>query len=56
MANRIEVKNAQDAWDMANRIFPGDYSKDEESSERAGYPIYRSSVEYYNYICDLGEI
>lgn len=55
MANRIEVKNAQDAWDMANRIFPGDYSKDEESSERAGYPIYRSSVEYYNYICDLGD-
>ena len=55
MANRIEVKTVQEAWDMANKIFPTDYNKDEESSERAGYPIYRSSVEYYDYICDLND-
>lgn len=25
------------------------------TTKRAGYPIFRSSVEYYNYICDLGD-
>ncbi len=30
--------------------------KDEQSSGRAGYPIYRSTADdhYYDYICDLG--
>lgn len=55
MTSRIEVKNAQEAWDMANKISPGDYDKDEESSRNAGYPIYRNSVEFYDYICDLGD-
>ena len=50
MTNRIEVRTIEEAWTKANEFFPTDYNKDEESSERAGYPIYRSSVEYYNYI------
>ena len=26
---------------------------DEGSTERAGYPIYRDTNNYYNYVCDL---
>lgn len=43
------------AWDEAARIFPTDYAHDAQSSERAGYPVYRSTAadhEYF-YICDL---
>ncbi len=40
---------------MANKLFPTDYNKDESCSESAGYPIYRGTVEYYDYICDLGD-
>lgn len=41
-----------------NEIFPGDYEQDTRSSERAGYPIFRSTDRenhYYNYICDLND-
>lgn len=54
MAKRFEAKNIQEAWDIVNTIFPTDYDEDSQSSERAGYPIYRSTIEYYDYICDLG--
>lgn len=50
----IKVRTEDEAWDKVNEIFPTDYDKDEAASLRAGYPIYRSRVEYYNYICDLG--
>lgn len=55
MAKRIEVKTLQDAWDMVNKFFPDDYEPDSDSIERAGYEIYRSVKEYYNYICNLGD-
>lgn len=43
------------AWAVADELFPGDYAKDEKSSERAGYPIYRATTEGSRaYICDLG--
>lgn len=42
------------AWNMADRLIDGDYLKDEESSQRAGYPIYRSTTST-EYICDLGD-
>lgn len=43
------------AWAIADELFPGDYAKDEKSSERAGYPIYRATGEDSRaYICDLG--
>lgn len=55
MANKIEVKNIEEAWAKVNEVFPTDYEKDEESSQHAGYPIYRSTAEghYEDYICDL---
>lgn len=44
------------AWAIADELFPGDYAKDEKSSERAGYPIYRATTEGSRaYICDLGD-
>lgn len=54
---RIEAKTKQEAWDIVNRIFPTDYEQDEASSQRAGYPVYRSTADgrYYDYICDLND-
>lgn len=51
------VKSMEQAWKKVNEIFPTDYEKDEGSSERAGYSVYRSTAEghYYDYICDLGD-
>lgn len=51
----MKVKNIQQAWNEADNLIPNDYMKDYEASERAGYSIYRSTVEYYDYICDLGD-
>ncbi|MDD3029861.1 MAG: hypothetical protein PHS57_06250 [Alphaproteobacteria bacterium] len=52
----MKVASIKEAWEKANEVFPTDYIKDENSSERAGYPIFRSTAEghYYDYICDLG--
>ncbi len=51
------VKSMEQAWKKVNEIFPTDYEKDEGSSERAGYSVYRSTAEghYYDYVCDLGD-
>lgn len=50
------VKNRNEAWKKAAEIFPTDYEKDTFSSDRAGYPVYRSNVDsMFNYwISDLG--
>ncbi|MEY8418869.1 hypothetical protein AALA83_06245 [Oscillospiraceae bacterium 44-5] len=52
----MTVTSKQEAWNKVNEIFPTDYEHDLGSSDRAGYPIYRSTAEghYYDYICDLG--
>lgn len=51
----IEVKNAAEAWREADRRFPTDYIKDEESSAAAGYPIYKSTADGNDsWISDLG--
>ena len=52
----MKVTNKQEAWNKVNEIFPTDYEQGLGSSDRAGYPIYRSTAEghYYDYICDLG--
>lgn len=51
----MTVNSKERAWEEVNRLFPTDYEKDELSSERAGYDIYRHySLNYYNRICDLG--
>ncbi|GHU46845.1 hypothetical protein FACS1894120_4350 [Clostridia bacterium] len=49
------VTSKEQAWAAVNKIFSTDYEKDEASSARAGYDIYRHhSLNYYNRICDLG--
>lgn len=48
----MTVKNISEAWQKANEIFPTDYEKDEAASNTAGYNIYRSRLNYYDYICD----
>lgn len=51
----MKVTNRSEAWKEVNKIFPTDYEKDEASSQRAGYDIYRHpTLNYYNRICDLG--
>lgn len=52
----MKANSTQEAWGIVNQIFPTDYEKDEDSSQRAGYSIYRSTADgrYYDYICDLG--
>jgi hypothetical protein len=51
----MNVKTREQAWEEVNRIFPTDYEKDESSSIRAGYDIYRHpSLNHYCRICDLG--
>ncbi|MCU7522815.1 MAG: hypothetical protein HF312_21700, partial [Ignavibacteria bacterium] len=52
----IKVTSKEQAWEEANKLFPTDYAKDEQSSKNAGYPVYRSTAadHYYDYICDLG--
>lgn len=50
----MKVTSVEKAWEVANRIFPTDYMKDEQSSQRAGYPIYRSTADHVNaWISDL---
>lgn len=50
----MKVTSVEQAWIEANKIFPTDYEKDEASSSRAGYPIYRSTADHVNaWISDL---
>lgn len=51
----MKVANRTEAWKEANKIFPTAYEKDEASSARAGYDIYRHpTLNYHTRICDLG--
>lgn len=50
----IQVKDRQEAITLINNGHPLTYNLDKVSTERAGYPIYRSEEEYYTYFCDLG--
>ena len=36
----MKANGRDEAWKIADRIFPTDYQKDDAASERAGYPIY----------------
>lgn len=50
----MKVSSVKEAWELANRLFPTDYEKDEEMSRRAGYPIYHSTADGVNaWISDL---
>ena len=50
------VKNRNEAWKKAAEIFPTDWEEDTFSSNRAGYPVYRSNIDsmFYYWISDLG--
>lgn len=58
MTLHIHALNREEAWNRVNELFPSDYAEDPRSSSRAGYPVYRSTMDtetaHYNYICDLG--
>lgn len=58
MTLHIHALNREEAWNRVNELFPSDYEEDPRSSSRAGYPVYRSTMDtevaHYNYICDLG--
>ena len=41
------------AWRIAHKMIK-DLQLDKMASALAGYPIYRSELEYYDYVCDLG--
>lgn len=50
----LRVSSTKEAWELASRLFPTDYEKDEDRSSRAGYPIYYSTAEGMNaWISDL---
>lgn len=51
----MTVNTEYQAWKAVNAFFPTEYKKDEEASARAGYTIYRSVVNYYDYFCMLGD-
>lgn len=51
----MKVKNRDEAWRVADILFPTDYLKDDRSSKRAGYDIYKSTAEgNKSWISDLG--
>lgn len=50
------VKTKKEAWRKADELFPTDYAKDDAASERAGYPVYVSTLEDSDdRICDLND-
>ena len=52
----MTVTSKRKAWQAPDEIFPTDYMKDDQRSERAGYPVYYSTLEGCTaYICDLGD-
>lgn len=58
MTNTIKrsytVASREEAWRIANDIFPTDYMQDDRATENAGYPIYWSTAFGVNaWISDL---
>lgn len=43
------VSSTREAWDLANKLFPFDYMKDDMASQNAGYPIYYATTKEYPY-------
>lgn len=39
----MKANGRDEAWRIADRMFPTDYQKDDAASERAGYPIYETT-------------
>lgn len=52
----MRVKTYGEAWDAVIEITKSGMTLDKDSTERAGYKVYRNEEEYYEYVCDLGDI
>lgn len=39
----ITVSTKEKAWQLADKLFPTDYMKDEHDSPRAGYPVFNTT-------------
>ena len=51
----MKVMSREAAWAEVDKIFPTDYQKDENTTERAGYPVYKSTADNTNaWISDMG--
>lgn len=51
----MKATTIKEAWSLANEIFPTDYMKNDEKSDRAGYDIYESTLDGSGaWISDLG--
>lgn len=53
--SRRTASSHEEAWEIVDSIFPGDYHEDTESSRRAGYPVFRCISDIRAYVCDLGD-
>lgn len=51
----MKAKTRKAAWEIADELFPEGYTRDARRSDGAGYDTYTSNVNYYAYICDLGD-
>lgn len=50
----LTVRTRKEAWKIADRLMKTDYMKDDSKSERAGYPIFWSTLDGCDdHICDL---
>ena len=47
--NHYEAYSEEEAWNIANQIFPTDYEYDAALSARAGYPVYPSTCSDYRF-------
>ncbi len=41
----MKAKSRKAAWGIVDKLFPTDYMKDERASERAGYSIFKSTLD-----------
>ena len=52
----ITTNSVEEAWNVANELFPCDYLHDSDRSRRAGYDIYFSTCDsVIAWISDLGD-
>lgn len=46
----VTVSTKERAWQLADKLFPTDYMKDEHDSPRAGYPVFNTTSTDDKYI------
>lgn len=48
----MKVRTVAEAWTVAHKLVPTSFTKDDEASKRAGYPVYMS-IENDDHVNDL---